>query len=94
MAMSNYLIMFSCFRATTFDKDITPYIHTFVYHAHFFVEKFGELKVFETEGLEHLNLINKLVYFGATNHGKENFTITEQVPDIVLLSNLCACVNY
>ena len=70
-----------CFfrRATTFDRDITPYIHTFVYHAHFFANKYGELKAFETEALEHLNLINKLVFFGATNHGKEHYSITEQV---------------
>ena len=74
------------FRATTFDRDITPYIHTFVYHVQFFAQKYGNLKVFETEGLEHLNLINKLVFFGATNHGKENFTITEQVE----IYNFCA----
>ena len=28
----------SSFSTTTFDKDITPYIHVFVYHAHYFVQ--------------------------------------------------------
>ena len=72
-------LMVIYFRATTFDRDITPYIHTFIYHVHFFAEKYGGLKVFETEALEHLNLTNKLVFFGASNHGKDKFSITEQV---------------
>ena len=77
--LQNYIVL-TCCRATTFDRDITPYIHTFVYHAFFFVKKYGQLKVFETEALEHLNLTNKLVFFGATNHAKDKFSITEQVP--------------
>ena len=66
-------------RSTTFDKDITPYIHVFVYHAHYFVEWYGSLKPFEMEAVEQLNYVNKLVFFGASNKGKENYTITEQV---------------
>ena len=80
--MFSLLICVTCisfYRATTFDRDITPYIHTFVFHSHHFVQRYGELKAFETEALEHQNLTNKLVFFGATNHGKENFSITEQV---------------
>ena len=69
---------FSC-RQVTYDKDITPYIHVFVYHCPFFIEKYGCLKPFETEALEQLNYINKLVFFGASNKGKENYTVTEQV---------------
>ena len=67
------------FRATTFDKDITPYIHVFVYHAHYFVEHYSTLKSFEMEAVEQLNYVNKLVFFGASNKGKENYTVTEQV---------------
>ena len=63
----------------TYDKDVTPYIHVLVYHAYDFAMKFGELKAFETEALEQLNYVNKLVFFGASNHGKEDFTVTEQV---------------
>ena len=31
------------------------------------------------EAVEQLNYVNKLVFFGASNHGKENCTITEQI---------------
>ena len=54
-----------------------------VYHAYYFAEKYGCLKAFEMEAVEQLNYINKLVYFGASNHGKENFTVTEQASPIV-----------
>ena len=66
-------------RETTFDKDITPYIHVFVYHAQYFAQRYGSLKAFEMEAVEQLNYVNKLVFFGASNKGKENFTVTEQV---------------
>ena len=56
----------------------------FIYHVHYFVEKYGGLKPFETENLEQLNYVNKLVFFGASNKGKENYTVTEQVTDIEL----------
>ena len=52
------------------------------------------MKAFETEGLEHLNLTNKLVFFGATNHGKENFTITEQVGLCMFLHNVWQYYRY
>ena len=65
-------------RATTFDKDITPYIHVFVYHGNYFAEKFGSLKAFEMEAVEQLNYVNKLGFFGASNHGKDTYTVTEQ----------------
>ena len=67
------------YRAVTFDKDITPYIHVFIYHAQYFAEKYGSLKAFEMEAVEQLNYVNKLVFFGASNHGKEHFSVTEQV---------------
>ena len=72
----------------TFDRDVTPYIHVFVYHCHFFVNKFGPLRNFEMEAVEQLNYVNKLVFFGASNHGKENGTITEQVNRKVLFKNI------
>ena len=31
------------------------------------------------EAVEQLNYVNKLVFFGASNKGKENYSITEQV---------------
>lgn len=73
-------------RETTFDKDITPYIHVFIYHVHYFTERYGCLKPFEMEAVEQLNYVNKLVFFGASNHGKEHCTVTEQVATYTLLS--------
>ena len=55
----------------------------FVYHTGFFVQKYGSLKVLEMEAVEQLNYVNKLVFFGASNHGRENFTVTEQVNSII-----------
>ena len=66
-------------RDVTFDKDITPYIHVFVYHCAFFAMRYGPLKAFEMEQVEQLNYIKKLVFFGSSNHGKESCTVTEQV---------------
>ena len=63
----------------TFDKDITPYIHVFIYHAAEFALEYGPLKAFEMEAVEQLNYVNKLVFFGCSNHGKDIGTITEQV---------------
>ena len=63
---------------TTFDKDITPYIHVFIYHCHYFEEKYGCLKAFEMEAVEQLNYVNKLVFYGASNKGKDHYSVTEQ----------------
>ena len=63
----------------TFDKDITPYIHVFIYHSAQFALKYGPLKAFEMEAVEQLNYVNKLVFFRCSNHGQEHGTITEQI---------------
>ena len=67
-------------RDVTFDKDITPFIHVFIYHCAYFAMKYGPLKAFEMEQVEQLNYVNKLVFFGSSNKGKETTTVTEQVP--------------
>ena len=72
------------YREVTFDKDITPYIHVFIYHAAKFAQKYGPLKAFEMEAVEQLNYVNKLVFFGCSNHGKETGTVTEQVSKIII----------
>ena len=36
------------------------------------------------EAVEQLNYVNKLVFFGASNHGKENCTVTEQVRPLTM----------
>ena len=73
-----FFTKFAC-RETTFDKDITPYIHVFFYHAQYFAQRYGSLKAFEMEAVEQLNYVNKLVFYGASNKGKENFSVTEQI---------------
>ena len=34
------------------------------------------------EAVEQLNYVNKLVFFGASNHGKEDFSVTEQASEM------------
>ena len=63
----------------TFDKDITPYIHVLIYQSGYFALKYGPLKAFEMEAVEQLNYVHKLVFFGCSNHGKEQGTVTEQI---------------
>ena len=63
----------------TFDKDITPYIHVFIYHVSDFAMTYGPLKAFEMEAVEQLNYVNKLVFFHCSNHGKEKGSITDQI---------------
>ena len=43
------------------------------------MEKYGALGPFEMEAVEQLNHVNKLVFFGASHHGRSDFSITEQV---------------
>ena len=64
--------MVKCYisRNVTFDKDFTPYIHVLVYHASQFHSKFGSLRSFEMEEVEHLNYTNKLVFYGASKPWK------------------------
>ena len=40
------------------------------------------------EAVEQLNYVNNLVFFGASNHGKDDYTVTEQVDqrDFICLS--------
>ena len=79
--------MVNCYisRNVTFDKDFTPYIHVLVYHASQFHSKFGSLRSFEMEEVEHLNYTNKLVFYGASNRGREDYIAAEQVNFISLM---------
>ena len=51
----------------------------YINHAPDFIEKYGSLKPFEMEGVEQTNYIFKLVFYGASNHGCGDYTISEQV---------------
>ena len=58
----------------------------FIYHVHYFTEKYASLKAFEMEAVEQLNYVNKLVFFGSSNHGKDKNTVTEQVTLEIFMS--------
>ena len=70
-------IIFS--RHYTYDDAFNPYMHVFVHHVPFFIKKYGSLNAFEMQEIEHLNYVNKLVYFKSTNRGKGSHQITDQV---------------
>ena len=78
--------MFSVyFREYTYENDFTPYMHVFIFHCCFFLEKYGSLKPFSMESVELMNRKNKLVFFSATDHGRE-----DGFSDQVTLINLVA----
>ena len=75
-----------CFhRHCTFDNDITPYIHVFIFHAPQFLDKYGSLKPFSMDGVELMNRKHKLVYFSGSDHGREN-AFSEQVSNMISYS--------
>jgi hypothetical protein len=56
-------------------SDVTPYIHTFVYHLHELQLLYGNVNEFNMEGLEKKNGILKSQYFGATNRHKKSYLV-------------------
>ncbi len=50
--------------------NVTPYMHTFVYHLHELQLVYGNVNKFNMEGLEKKNRILKSQYFGATDTKK------------------------
>ena len=63
-------------------------MHVFVHHVPFFIKKYGSLDAFQMEEVEHLNYVNKLVYFKSTNRGKATHRIMDQVITTVLNPSL------
>ena len=50
-----------------FAEKITPYIHAFVHHLHEFVELYGDVNLFNQQGLEKLNDQTTTQFFRGTN---------------------------
>ena len=69
-------------RNCTHENDITPYIHVFIFHTPEFLESYGSLKPFSMDGVELMNRKQKLLFFGGTDHGREN-CMSEQVCDCI-----------
>jgi hypothetical protein len=49
-------------------KNITPYVHSFAYHAPEFIEHYGNICQFTQQGLEKLNDLTTQHYLRSTNH--------------------------
>ena len=65
-----------------------PYIHVFVNHVPYFMRKYGSLYPFQMEEVEQLNYIHKLVFYRSSNHGRDNYSVTQQVSKILLSNTL------
>jgi hypothetical protein len=64
---SNWLDLFNrCFAS----KHVTPYMHLFASHLCFFVESYGDVNLFNMQGLEKLNDFTTGQFFRATNKNK------------------------
>ena len=48
-------------------SNVTPYLHTLVYHLPYFLEKYGSLSKFSGHGVEKTSDIIKSIYHGKTN---------------------------
>lgn len=53
-------------------KEITPYIHCYVFHLPEFILKFKEINLYNLQGLEKLNDFSTQIYHSATNKHKIN----------------------
>ena len=56
-------------------KDVTPYVHTLVFHIPKFIELYGSLALFSQQGLEWLNDNITKDYFRSTNHRQDALKI-------------------
>ena len=49
-------------------KNVTPYIHSFVFHVPEFIQKYGSVCKFTQQGLEKLNDVTTQHFLRSTNH--------------------------
>lgn len=69
-------------------SDISPYMHAFVFHLHEFVTLYGNINLFNLQGLEKKNDILKSQYFRGTNRHADN------IKQIVLKQNRLDLLSY
>ncbi|XP_053376941.1 uncharacterized protein LOC128547783 [Mercenaria mercenaria] len=71
----------SKFRKLTFDEDVTPYIHTMVYHVPYFLKRFGFIHDIGVSQVERKNYDHRQAYFGSTNRsgGKVKKKVSLQI---------------
>jgi hypothetical protein len=53
-------------------KNLTPYIHTFVFHVPEFIERYRNINLYNCQALEKLNSNTKNNYFRSTNRGENS----------------------
>ena len=58
---------------------MTPYIHTFIFHIPQMIRMYGCIANFQMEKVEYLNYSNKLFFFGVSNKGRDENSISQQV---------------
>ena len=73
-------------REFTFDNEVSPYIHVFVFHCAKFIEKYSSLEAFQMENIERLNYVNKIIFFRASNKRNKKNSIADQVFEQSILS--------
>ena len=74
-----HTVAFLFFRMHTFDNQVTPYIHTFIFHIPEFIRMYRCIAVFHMEKVEYLNYSNKLFFFGMSNKGRDENSISQKV---------------
>ena len=63
-----------------FQKAVTPYIHVFCNHLHEFVSLYGDINIFNLEGLEKLNDFSTIEFFRSSNRWvKRNSNFLKQI---------------
>ena len=63
----------------TQNKELTPYVHSLVFHVPEFIEKFHHLNLYTTQSLEQLNSVTKTHYFRQTNRRLKDLAFIKQL---------------
>ena len=61
------------------NKELTPYVHSLVFHVPEFIEKFHHLNLYTTQSLEQLNSVTKTHYFRQTNRRLKDLAFIKQL---------------
>ncbi len=69
--------------------NVTPYMHTFVYHLHELQLVYGNVNKFNMEGFEKKNGILKSQYFSATNRVQQKTFLFQLINQQNRLDLLC-----
>ncbi len=68
-------------------KNVTPYIHVYVFHLPEFVANHGDVNLFNCQGLEKTNHVNTKAYYQGTNKHKCKFSNNNYLMQILKNNN-------